>query len=322
MRRLVSGILVILMMFSLQTSVMALTNSYSVEDLITLFETEGTLPSWKEIQEVKRAEWDTSDIEDKDELAEYKRKKELAEKIILGFQKSSKYNEFKKMFETYCEYNEEYEEVLPKGYSDDSVSEKQYAENEKYYAKFCNKFDTAISEASMRELMDTQELASTDNKITRFFQAGSDLIIGTSMNILLHLDRIGLTIVSGQIAIELLYISTDWLRPILGFEWGIRKRKVKRDDYVALLGGDSVYTDDHGSVFRIVGYAARQAVEQEYKINEDMSAAFRNDVLLCYLSKKWKQIVLVALSLLVVATGAWGSLCLVFIRLISNIVSV
>lgn len=323
-RRILASLLILVLLIGMQTTVLALTNQFTIEDLITLYGTSGELPSWKTLQEFKRSPYELPDTDDKEEISKYKRKRELTEKVILGFQKSSKYNDFKKTYEKYCQWNSEYEEVLPKGYEDDSVSTKQYEENEKYFNKVNANFDSAMSEASMRELLDTQELANADNKITRFFQWGADAFIGTALNILMHIDRIGLTIVSGQVAVELLYISTDWLRPILGFEWGFKQRKASRGDGIITPMGttQTAYVDDHSTTFRIVGYAARQAVEQEYKVNEDMSAAFKNDVLICYLSKKWKQLVLVAMSLLVVASGAWGSLCIMVVRIISNISNV
>lgn len=306
MKKLLSFILVIMMIAMTTITSFASNYAYSIEDVFKFFETD-TLPTWSEIRSI--VEEDYSPPEDEDAKIAYKHKRNLSEAIILGFKKSSSYSKFKNIVDKHCTYNNEFMEVLPIGYTEDAdVTDKEFSKNEGKLADARRLFDKAMSEASVRVILDTNNTTRSENFITRFLDRLTDVVVGTVHMFVRNIDRLGLAFMSLQLAAELVYLAVDGLRPILGMQGLVHRRKVRLDteDGVLLSQGRDVYVDDHSRVFRLVGRAARLAVEQEYKISDDMVSAVKNNILWCFLKNKADQILLITASVIIVYTNLWS----------------
>lgn len=299
----------------------AANDKYSIEDLY-IYYGESSLPSWKELQDTCTAEYE--EPEDEVEKQKYRYKRNMSSAVITGFEKASNYNSFKKDIEKHCEYDSEHQELIPKGYNiegDTDLSEKELRTNEEAFDNVVRKFDKAISQASIRGVMDMSNISNGDNWITRQLNRLVNAVIGTVMVVIQNLDRIAVVCMSLQMTAELIYMAVDISRPILGYEGLFKKRKIQsEDDGSAYIPGiRTTYQDDHSTQFRLVGRAARLAVEQEYKISEDMSTAFKNDIFKCYLANKGTQILMIVISVLFVYTSLWSEMLVWIAGLISQI---
>lgn len=317
----------------------AVTTKFSIEDLIICYskyarlETEssestdeeskvdtkvssvdGRLPTWGNLQEVRRSEWKPP--EGKKERIEYEKLRAITDAVVVGFQKSSKYNSFKKDVEKSCAWHEEFKELVPIG-AGGEVDEREYEANEVKLDDCVRMFEAAISEASLREIVDTEEVAQMDNSFIRTIKRISNVTRGTVLNVMTEVGKMGTVAMLGQLVIELLYLGIDTWRPFLGFEWGFGRKAVMADDNGMdnITGPRRVYQDDHSKVFRVVGSAARMAVEQEYRVNEDMTAALKNNIVLCFLTNKMKQVILIVLGVVLLRSGAWSAICIMILRL-------
>lgn len=299
-------------MISLPLTAFAVDYSYSIEDFFKYYDTT-TMPAWREIVDVCKEEYNAP--EDAVEKKEYIEKRRFSESVVNGFQKSSIYNSFKTDINKYCYYDEEHEELLPKGYSEDGthdgdVSEKEYEKNEKEYEKLCRDFDKYISQAEIRNVLDLSAVGNRDNAFTRLLGRFTNMLIGTALSVIQNLDRLAVTAMSLQLTAELAYLAVDLLRPLLGFEGLFKRRKVNTDNdgLATIQGGRTVTVDDHSTQWRLIGRAARLAVEQEYKISDDLGSAVKNDIFKCFLMNKLSQIGLLVLSVMVVYTSLWSNL--------------
>lgn len=308
-------------MYSLSVSTMAATVSFSIEDLFIYYETT-ELPSWHDLNSF----YDDTDAvpSDSDSLNEYYKKRSLTESVIFGFKKGSTYNSFKSKLDKYCEFDSTYQELVPKGYDIDSDADEdskearklsqEYATNQAKYEQVCKMFDSAMSKSAIRMVLDTSQATKVDNWFTRGLTNATNFAIGTFKSVMINFDKLVMTLAGGQFIIELVYISNDWSRGILGREWnlGFSKRTKDADSMSALPGASRTeWVQDHSKTFRVVGAAARAAVEREYVISDDLTSAVKNSVLLSFFMHKIGRIFLLIFTAVLIGTSAWESLCIV-----------
>ena len=97
----------------------------------------------------------------------------------------------------------------------------------------------------------------------------------------------------------MIYLAIDISRPVLGFQFNLSDKKFTRDG--TQIPGDAV-------VLRIVGKAAREAVNKEFQISTDLSAAVQNNIFTTYLISKMPQIVALGIAVLLVYTNLWSEI--------------
>lgn len=311
-----SFLLVLIIVFTSMfcTSVYASTNNYSAEDMYSLFPNESSedavgtaLPSWGVLKQLYN-DYDKKIEATGEEKVKIQAKRDLAKQVVMGFDKSSEYQKWKTEMEALCTYDVENKEI--KLASDPPTEDEQLK-----YTSLMTQFESALLRAEIQSMTGNQSDSYDLGGFGRVFVKGTSIVISVVRAIMFELGRIGLTVSSFVFLCELFYVGVEPLRPLLGFETKPLFKKFKNEN----TGLQERY-EDHGVVLRLVGQAARKAVEDEFKI-ESMDNVVKNNVLVGFLLRKIKYMVAVVLAVVLINTDIWGWICIKILDFGASLIS-
>lgn len=226
----------------------------------------------------------------------------ISQAIVSGFGKGNDWSKFKKELESICVYKKDTQELI---LINDTTSAN------KKFDSLIQRFDNAMLIASVASMTDVSKSLG-DSKGVVIVSGVVDIIIGWIGVIAFELGRLAIACVNLIFIAELLYISVEPMRPILGFE--TRPRFFKR----LTFRGEELDADNT-RVFRIVGAAARAAVAKEYEINNNMSEVHKNNILASYMWGKSLYIFCMIAGIVLVDGKVWGKLCVAGMSLFINL---